>query len=99
MVSLEVEFTEEDVRAALQTVVAFLGLEVVLEGRLATFPGSQHWHLKRGTDAGVLEVTYWPNGKRLWVSYHDNRIGEGWVRETAARLAAALEAELRGEKV
>ena len=70
------------------------GLRVALKGTLAAHKGSVHWHLKRGTGRGTLEVTLWPERRRLWLSVHTNRGGE-WVEAALDRLAQALPGELR----
>jgi hypothetical protein len=33
------------------------GLHVTMKGTVAAYPGSVHWHLKRGKEPGTLEVT------------------------------------------
>ena len=71
------------------------GLRVTSDGRLRTYPGSSHWHLKRGQEAGTLEVTHWPQKNRVWVSYHTNR-ATVWVMEMARLFAQALAEHLGG---
>lgn len=52
---------------------------IVLESSLAKFPGSTHWHLRRGGATGTLEVTWWPRTDEFWVSFHSNREAD-WMR-------------------
>ncbi len=73
-----------------------LGLTISSDGKLASYPGSRHWHLKNGRRTGTLEVTLWPSRNRLWVTYHSNRVGDGWVSESAIVLARELAARLNG---
>ena len=65
------------------------GFTLTLLSTLAAFPGCTHWHWKRGRERGTLEVTLWPQGRRLWVSVHASRVRD-WTEEAAARLAASL---------
>ena len=33
------------------------------------YPGSVHWHLKRGRrEVGVLDLTFWDVGERFWLT-------------------------------
>ena len=66
------------------------GLEKKVRTELRTYPGSTHWHYSRKPSSGTLEITMWPEGARIWLSVHENREGP-WTRETARRLAKALE--------
>jgi hypothetical protein len=45
---------------------------------LKTIRGSQHWHLQRAQQPGVLEVTLVANSKRGFISVHSNRNAE-WI--------------------
>ena len=81
---------EPKILDAVRDAAAELGLTVARDDSLATYPGSRHWHLRNPSVSGTLEVTSWPAGSRLWVSYHDNRVGDGWVRETAPLFAQEI---------
>jgi hypothetical protein len=69
---------------------ARLGLQQMMKGTLARYPGCIHWHFKRGRERGTLEVTWWPRGRRLWLSVQAGRPGE-WIDAAGADLKAALE--------
>lgn len=60
----------------IEEVIADFRLDVTLKTTLSTMKGSIHYHLKQGKKSGVLEVTYWPNKKRLFVEIHGNRLSE-----------------------
>ena len=75
---------------AVLAAVEALGLVISSDGTLRKYPGSRHWHLKKPGSTGTLEITYWPAQSRLWVCYHSNRVGDGWVEEAAPQLAAKL---------
>ena len=67
-----------------------VGLRVTLKGTLAQYPACVHWHLKRGAEKGVLEMTLWPAGRRLWFKVGDHRRGD-WMTTTIAQLKQVLE--------
>jgi hypothetical protein len=68
-----------------------------LKGTLKQYPGSVHWHYKRGKESGTLEITYWPERRRIWFKVSPGRRG-GWIEETIQRLSANIPAELRKKK-
>ena len=75
---------------SIETVITDAGLRVVVRRTLVTYPKSHHWHLKRGRDAGTLELTWWPVRNRLWASVHANRAGQ-WAIAAMDSLCRALE--------
>lgn len=86
----------DDVRPAVHAVLEELDLDMLAAGwSLATYPGSQHWHIKQGKRPGMLEVTHWPQEGRLWVSVHENRDG-GWAMKSCPAFANALAARIGG---
>ena len=96
MVEIHVRDWSGDAAPAIEAVTAELGLTIKTDGRLASYPGSRHWHLKNGRRSGTLEVTLWPDRDLLWVTYHSNRIGDGWVCQAAPAFARALADHLGG---
>jgi len=62
---------------------------VARRGTLARYPGSLHWHLRDRRARGTLELTLWPDRRRLWLSVQDGRRG-AWTEPAMARLAARL---------
>jgi hypothetical protein len=66
------------------------GLSITMKATLSKYPGSIHWHLKKGRDKGTLEITLWPRERRLWFSMQDGRRAE-WVMESAQRIKHELE--------
>src|ERR1700744_6724933 len=66
------------------------GLSITMKATLAKYPGSIHWHLKRGRERGTLEITLWPRENRLWFSMQDGRQAE-WVMESAQQIRNELE--------
>jgi len=68
-------------------------LRVGSRGTLATYPGSIHWHLKRGQEMGTLEVTLLNRERRIHLSVHKNRTAP-WTEATLERLASSLTARI-----
>lgn len=59
------------------------GLTKGLRRTLKTYPGSVHWHLTKPGERGVLEVTWWPASRRLWLKVHPMREAD-WIDEAIA---------------
>jgi hypothetical protein len=79
----------EALEEAVDAACANLGLNATRKGSLAAYRGSVHWHWKRGKERGVLEVTLWPPGRRLWISVQAGRAAP-WTSEAADRLQKLL---------
>jgi hypothetical protein len=73
----------------IEEIIQQFNLVITQKSPLSTFKGSTHYHLKMGKLAGVLEVTYWPSKKRLWVEIHENRRFE-WNEALIHSFAGAL---------
>ena len=69
------------------------GLRVSLRGTLAQYPGSLHWHLKRGKEAGTLEITLLNRERYIRFAVHENRAGT-WTTDALAQLADTLRERL-----
>jgi hypothetical protein len=82
-----------EMETAVEACVTEVGLHVTLKGTLAAYPGSLHWHIKRGKERGVLELTWWPEQHRLWFSVHRNRTAP-WIETAQSQLKQAIEAAL-----
>ncbi len=91
--------TTTDVVDRIDGCIAAAKLTTTLKDTLVTYPGSVHWHLKRGRASGVLEITYWPQRQRVWLSVHRNRRAP-WIDEVepvlVRSIAKRLEAETSG---
>jgi hypothetical protein len=64
---------EDQIIKQIEAIMNDFELKITQKTTLSTMKGSLHYHLKQGNNAGVLELTYWANKKRLWVEIHDNR--------------------------
>jgi hypothetical protein len=83
------------VTGAIERACTQAGLRLTLKTALASHPGCTHWHYKRGDARGILEITWWPAGPRLWLSVQDGRTGD-WIDAAIARLVPVIERALRG---
>jgi hypothetical protein len=75
---------------------AILDLDLIaaMRGSLKSFPGSIHWHVKRGRAQGTLEITWWPEERRLWIKIQAGRKAP-WIDEIAPRFKREIESRLR----
>jgi hypothetical protein len=89
-------FAFSDVEQIVENGCTGCGLRMTLKGTLAQYPGSIHWHWKKGGQPGVLELTAWPGKRRLWFTVHENRRG-AWIEAAVAQLKSQLEASLQRE--
>lgn len=69
------------------------GLEMKMKASLSMYPGSVHWHFKKGKERGTLELTLWRKATRVWFSVQERRSG-AWIEDTVSRLKSRLEREL-----
>ncbi len=90
MTEFDVQPLPIDPPVTVRQAVAEFGLFIASEGTLRSYPGSTHWHLRKPGVSGTLEVTWHPTANRLWVAYHDNRIGDGWVKVAAEEMTKSL---------
>jgi hypothetical protein len=67
------------------------GLRIARKTTLATYPGSVHWHVKRGNGAGTLEITVWPGRRRVWLKVQAGRRAP-WIDEMVDHTRDRLEA-------
>jgi len=69
------------------------GLTCTLSGTLASYPGCVHWHFRKGTQRGILEITCWELERRLWFKVAGNRRGE-WIEDSIPQLKERIEQSL-----
>ena len=80
----------ETVIRVVEHVCASNELTYSLKGTLVSFPGSVHWHFKRGGQKGTLEMTWWESEHRLWFKVANGRTGE-WMLESIPQLKEQIE--------
>jgi hypothetical protein len=80
----------------IENIIDQFSLIITQRSTLSTKKGSIHYHLKHSTNAGILELTYWPSKKQLWVEIHDNRTAE-WNKQMIKPFSEALAASFSGD--
>jgi hypothetical protein len=92
MTDLEVDLSHASgaLEKKIESLSNALGLSVTLKTTSAKFPGSIHWHFKKGRERGTLEATLWPSQNRLWFSMQDGRAAD-WVMPAAREIKIQLE--------
>jgi hypothetical protein len=97
MIELDVpvpaEADQAQIEAAISSVCAAAGLRSTLQGTLARYPGSVHWHFARPRERGTLEITWWPRPRRLWFKISAGRTAP-WLTVLLPTLQPALGAAL-----
>lgn len=78
---------------AIDRAISDCGLTVTLRASLRKFPGCIHWHLKRGREAGTLEVTFWPKEHRAWFTIQGARKA-AWIEVELPLLDNAIQRQL-----
>lgn len=82
-VKTRIEFEFQDQTEEFLQWVEERGL-VVKEMGTAQYQGGRHWHFSKPGKQGVVELTWWPDKRAMWVEVRTNRQGEwieGFLRE------------------
>ena len=85
--------TSEAVVGVVEQSCASHDLICSLKGTLIRYPESVHWHFKHGKGKGILEITWWESGPRLWFKVADGRTA-AWIDESLPRLKEEIEKSL-----
>jgi hypothetical protein len=73
------------------------GLKATVKTELRSYPNSIHWHFKKqGQSRGTLEITFWKQERRIWLSVQDGRRAE-WIFEMIGTLKKSLEEMINGD--
>lgn len=94
-IQMEPTFDAKQIEIAVARCSRGLGLLETMKSTLAKYPGSVHWHFKKPRASGILEVTYWPSGNRLWISVQRGRRAD-WLEEFVPSMERCLQNALRG---
>jgi hypothetical protein len=86
---------EDRIIKEIEEIISQFQLDITQKSTLSTLKGCTHYHLKIGKNAGVLELTYWPPKKRLWVEIHNNRQAE-WNQTMIHPFSEALAERFSG---
>jgi hypothetical protein len=90
-------FEEDSILDEIERVIKEFNLNITQKTTLSTMKGSIHYHLKQGNHSGLLELTYWPLKKRVWIEIHNNRRAEwnqNMIQPFSERLANCFSGEL-----
>jgi hypothetical protein len=94
MIEVELQIPDrietEAVIRVIEQVCASNELTCSLKGTLISYPGSVHWHFKRGRQNGTLEMTWWESEHRLWFKVAYGRADE-WMLESIPQLKEQIE--------
>lgn len=97
-----VEFTlpknvrDDHVEKAIDRAIMKSGLMITLRDSLKAFPGCIHWHIKYGRESGTLDITFWPQERRVWFSIQSGRAGT-WIDEKMKLVEQAIQEHLNSE--
>jgi uncharacterized membrane protein len=94
-----VNLLEEDfILNEIEGIITEFNLTITQKTTLSTMKGTVHYHLKRGKLPGILELTYWPQKKRLWIEIHDNRKSE-WNQSIICSFAERIADRFSGYSI
>jgi hypothetical protein len=78
----------------IESACAAEGLRIGMKGTLVSFPGSIHWHFKRPSERGTLEITVFPRSRRVWAQIQEGRRAD-WIEPCLEKIKHAVESKLR----
>lgn len=84
-VSVPLDADIKQVEQLIEACCAEEGLHITLKGTLSKYPGCIHYHYKKGTERGTLEITIWPKEHRIWFSVQAGRTAD-WIIESLSQL-------------
>jgi hypothetical protein len=95
-ISLPPDVETELVASVLEQCCLDEGLTITQKGSLAKYPGCTHWHFKRCSEPGTLEVTLWPANRSAWFGVRANRRAE-WMDVMIKRIKDSIQAKLEAQ--
>jgi hypothetical protein len=78
------------IAGVIESVAKSNGLVVSLKGSLRAFPGCVHWHFKKERQSGTIEVTMWPQKRRVWLSVQSGRRAQ-WIEAALPGMRRSLQ--------
>lgn len=79
----------------IEEVCAALGLQVAMKASLSTYPGSIHWHYKKGLkERGTLELTLFMSKRRIWAQVQSGRRAP-WIEDVLPEVKQGVEKRLK----
>lgn len=89
-IPLPASTTTDQIKKSVQGACEALGLTISMETSLSSYPGSVHWHIKKGKEKGTLELTTWPGRRLLWAKIQAGRRAE-WIDSTLHELSRKIQ--------
>jgi hypothetical protein len=89
-IPLQLSGDDESIIGAIEAACRRAGLTMATKGTLHTYPGSVHWHFKKGANLGTLEATYVPRDGRAWFSVQGGREAP-WIDQVLPGILRALD--------
>jgi hypothetical protein len=67
-----------------------ISLTTTLRTSTRSYPDSVHWHFKKQAEKrGTLELTYWPQKRKLWAKIQSGRTAE-WISASLNQLKVEI---------
>lgn len=82
-----------DIARAVETFVDANGLRVTQRGPLTTHVGAIFWHIKKGKDAGMLDVTLFNRERYVQIEIPKGKVGP-WTAGALDGLGDAIRGQL-----
>jgi hypothetical protein len=98
MITVEIELHPETDLSSAESIIErscmLEGLRMTVKRPLTKHSGKIHWHFRKGTESGTLEITLVPEERRIWFSVHSNRKGP-WIQASIDNLKPTIEHGLK----
>ncbi|HEX3356749.1 MAG TPA: hypothetical protein VHS31_07255 [Tepidisphaeraceae bacterium] len=86
----------EEIGRAIESIAESHELTISLKGSLRAHRGCVHWHFKKAKQSGTIEVTMWPQERRVWLSVQSGRAAD-WIENDIETMMHDLERALSTE--
>jgi hypothetical protein len=90
-------WNDSTISRAVERVAKAHELSAQLKCELRSFPGSVHWHFKKPRESGTIEITMWPQKRRLWMSVQSGRQAR-WIGDAVPTMINELQRALGAEQ-
>ena len=83
----------QTVQQVIESILLRHGLRLTLKGTLGKYPGCVHWHFKKHRHSGTIELTMWPQERRVWISVQAGRRAD-WIKRELPEIIDMLQRAL-----
>src|SRR5689334_9970293 len=98
MREIEVQFDSlwsvDDLVASIERAIQKLDLRIAMRATVRSYPGCVHWHIRRSSGSGTLELTVWPARQRIWFKVQSARDAP-WIESALEKLKQAIERDFK----